>query len=67
MTLTSLHAEAGKIQVAMQAVAAFLDRLRSIAEQLKPMQRWRLILLAIVRDFPLAPAMIMAPATFHMA
>jgi hypothetical protein len=66
LTLTSLHAEAGKIQVAMQAVAVFLGRLRSIAEQLKPRQRWRLILLAIVRDFPLAPAMTMPPAAFHM-
>jgi hypothetical protein len=66
LTLTSLHAEAGKIQVAMKAVAGFLGRIRSIAEQLKPIERWRLILLAIVRAFPLARAMNMPPAGFHM-
>jgi hypothetical protein len=67
LTLTSLHAEAGKIQVAMKVVAGFLGRIRSIAEQLKPIERWRLILLAIVRAFPLARAMSMPPAGFPMA
>jgi hypothetical protein len=67
LTLTSLHAEAGKIQVAMKAVAGFLGRIRSIAEQLKPIERWRLILRAIVRAFPLTRAMNMPPAGFHMA
>src|SRR5215210_9168086 len=56
LTLTSLHAAANKIQVAMKAVAGFLSHIRSIAEQLKPVARWRLILLAIVRAFPLKPA-----------
>ena len=31
LTLTSLHAEAGRIQVAMKAVAGFLGHIRSIA------------------------------------
>src|SRR5215210_5816199 len=49
LTLTSLHAEAGTIQVAMKAVAGFLSHLRSITEQLKSTERWRLILHAVVR------------------
>lgn len=57
LTLTSLHAEANQIQAAVKAVAGFLRHIRSIAEQLKPAERWRLILLAIVRAFPLTPAM----------
>ena len=36
LTLTSLHAAANKIQVAMKAVAGFLNHIRSIAEHLKP-------------------------------
>ena len=67
LTLTSLHAAANKIQVAMKAVAGFLSHIRSIAEQLKPVARWRLILLAIVRAFPLKPAVEMEPAGFKMA
>jgi hypothetical protein len=59
LTLTSLHAAAKKIQVAMKAVAGFLSHIRSIAEQLKPVARWRLILLAIVRVFPLKPTIQM--------
>ncbi len=62
LTLTSLHAEANKIQVAMKAVAGFLNHIRSFAERLKPAERWRLILLAVVRAFPLTPAMEMPPA-----
>jgi Transposase DDE domain group 1 len=65
LTLTSLHAEAGKIQVAMKAVAGFLGRIRSIAEQLKPIERWRLILRAIVRAFPLTRAMKMPPVAYQ--
>jgi hypothetical protein len=57
LTLTSLHAEAGAIQAAMKSVAVFLGRIRSIAEQLKPVERWRLMLSAVVRAFPLKPAM----------
>jgi hypothetical protein len=67
LTLTSLHAEAGKIQVAMKAVAGFLGRIRSIAEQLKPVDRWRLILRAIVRAFPLTRAMKMPPVGHQTA
>lgn len=57
LTLTSLHAEAHKIQAAVKAVTGFLSHIRSIAEQLKPAERWRLILLAVVRAFPLTRAM----------
>jgi hypothetical protein len=67
LTLTSLHAEATKIQVAVKAVAGFLSHIRSIAEQLKPMERWRLILLAVVRAFPLNPALEPPPVEFKMA
>jgi hypothetical protein len=67
LTLTSLHAEATKIQVAMKAVAGFLGHIRSIAERLKPTERWRLILLAVVRAFPLNRAMEMPHAGFQMA
>jgi hypothetical protein len=67
LTLTSLHAEANKIQMAVKAVAGFLHHIRSIAEQLKPMERWRLILLAIVRAFPLTRAVEMPDAGFKMA
>jgi hypothetical protein len=67
LTLTSLHAEANKIQMAVKAVAGFLTRLRSIAEQLKPSQRWRLILLAVVRAFPLTRAVEMPHAPFTTA
>jgi len=67
LTLTSLHAEATKIQAAMKSVASYLGSIRSIAEQLKPVERWRIILLAVVRAFPLAPAMKMPPAGFQTA
>jgi hypothetical protein len=56
LTLTSLHAKASIIQAAMKAVTGFLHSIRSIAEQLTPAERWRRILLAAVRAFPLAPA-----------
>jgi hypothetical protein len=58
LTLTSLHAEATKIQTAVKAVAGLLSHIRSIAEQLKPAERWRLILLAVVRAFPLTTALM---------
>ena len=61
LTLTSLHAESTKIQVAVKAVAGFLSYIRSITEQLKSGERWRLILLAVVRAFPLAPAIETSP------
>jgi Transposase DDE domain group 1 len=57
LTLTSLHAAASTIQAAVKAVTGFLNKIRSIAEQLKPAERWRLMLLAIVRAFPLTPAL----------
>jgi hypothetical protein len=67
LTLTSLHAEANKIQIAMKAVAGFLSHIRSIAEQLKPIERWRLILLAVVRAFPLTRALERPDACFMMS
>ena len=67
LTLTSLHAEAAKIQLAVAAVAGFLSHIRSIAEQLKPLERWRLILLAVIRAFPLTTSVGPAPVGFKMA
>jgi hypothetical protein len=56
-----------KIQAAMRAVAAFLGHIRSTTEQLKPKERWRLILLAAARAFPKIRALAMAPTGFQMA
>jgi hypothetical protein len=67
LTLTSLHAEANKIQTAVKVVAGFLHHIRLIAEQLKPVERWRLILLAVIRAFPLTPSLGTAPVGFKMA
>jgi hypothetical protein len=67
LTLTSLHAEAATIQVAMKAVAGFLGHIRSITEQLKTLERWRLILRAVARVFPLKPAMKMPATDFQTA
>ena len=60
LTLTSLHAEASTIQAAVKAVSGFLASVRSMAEQLRPGERWRLMLLAVVRAFPLTSAVNMA-------
>jgi hypothetical protein len=57
LTLTSLHAQAAIIQAAVKEVTGFLRSIRSITEQLTPAQRWRRILLAIIRAFPLTPAL----------
>ena len=67
LTLTSLHAEANKIQLAMKSVARFLNHIRSIAEQLKPVERWRLMLLAVIRAFPLAQTIPIRRAGFQTA
>lgn len=67
LTVTSLHAEAATIQVAMKAVASFLGHIRSITEQFKAVDRWRLILRAVVRAFPIKPAMKMPTAGFQPA
>jgi ABC-type cobalamin transport system ATPase subunit len=40
----------------LRAAAGLLSYRRSIAEQLKPVERWRLILLAIIRTCLLSPA-----------
>jgi len=62
--LTSLHAEAATIHKAMAAVARFLARSRLSAAKLKPSQRWRQILLAIARAFPLTPRIKMPKFAF---
>ena len=67
LTLTSLHAEANKIQAAMKAVAGFLRQIRATAEQLTSKARWRLILQAIMRAFSLARSVAPGPAGFTMA
>ena len=67
LTLTSLHADANKIQAAMKAVAGFLSHIRSTAEQLKPSARWHLILLAVVRAFPLTRTVGTGALGFKMA
>ncbi len=51
----------------MKAVASFLGHIRSITEQLKAVDRWRLILRAVVRAFPIKPAMKMPTAGFQPA
>ena len=50
--------------ITAEAVAGFLSHIRSITEQLKSGERWRLILLAVVRAFPLAPAVEGPPLGF---
>ena len=60
LTLTSLHAQASTIQAAMKAVTGFLHSIRSMAEQLTPSQCWHRILLAVIRAFPLKPALNIA-------
>jgi hypothetical protein len=67
LTLTSLHAESNKIQAAVKAVTGFLSHIKLIAEQLKTVDRWRLILLAIVRAFPLKAAVDIPIGGFKMA
>ena len=52
VTITSLHAQARKMQSALQRASAFLERVRATAEQLTRAQRWRLIL---SWDFPPIP------------
>lgn len=67
VTVTSLHAEAETIKTAMLAVTDFLSRIRSTTEQLNPLQRWKRILLATVRAFPLTPALTMPSPNPHPA
>lgn len=67
LTVTSLHAQATTIESAMKAVAAFLVQVRANAEQLLPMQRWRLILQSVVRAFPLRSSLGMPHFEFKMA
>lgn len=51
LTITSSHAQAQRIQGALEAVSQLLQRLRLTAQQLTPMQRWRHLLRFIFRDW----------------
>ena len=61
----SIHVK--DVEAAMKAVAGFLSHIRSTAEQLKPSARWRLILLAVVRAFPLTRTVGTGAVGFKMA
>lgn len=67
VTVTSLHAEAAVIQTAMTAVTRFLAAIRSNAERLKPVERWRMILQAVMRAFPLTPVLNVPVTSSKMA
>ena len=68
LTLTSLHAQASKIQAATRAVASFLSHIRLTADRFKPTARWALILLAVMRSaFPLTQDCGPGPSGFKMA
>lgn len=49
VTLTSLHAKAPQMQIALRNISAFLATIRNAAEQLTCPQRWHLILSRIFR------------------
>jgi len=51
VTLTSLHAQAPKMQAALGTISSFLATIRNAAEQLSFPQRWLLILSRIFRIF----------------
>jgi hypothetical protein len=51
VTLTSLHAKAPQMQVALRTISSFLATIRNAAEQLTYPQRWLLILSRIFRLF----------------
>jgi Transposase DDE domain group 1 len=51
LTITSLHAQAAGIRRALQAVSAFLQRVRQTAEQLTSIHRWAAVLRFIFRDW----------------
>jgi hypothetical protein len=51
LTITSLHAQAPAIRRALEAVSAFLQRVRQTAEQFTATDRWRAVLRFIFRDW----------------
>jgi hypothetical protein len=51
LTITSLHAQAPAVRRALQAVSAFLQRVRQTAEQLTSTHRWAAVLRFIFRDW----------------
>ena len=58
--LTSTHAESAKIRDALDAVAAFLRFLDSIAEQLTRVARWRLTIAYAFREILLPDPVLKA-------
>ena len=51
LTITSTHAQAAAVRRALQAVSAFLQRVRQTAEQLISLDRWGAVLRFIYRDW----------------
>jgi hypothetical protein len=51
LTITSIHAQAAVVRRALQAVSAFLQRVRQTAEQLISLDRWGAVLRFIYRDW----------------
>jgi Transposase DDE domain group 1 len=51
LTITSNHAQAPQIRQALATVSQFLQRVRTTAEQLAPVDRWRAVLRFIFRDW----------------
>jgi len=63
VTITSTHAKKGKIQKALKGLNHFLQTLKSNAEQLTQVQRWRIILnqafIKFLKGKPLYPLNIL--------
>ena len=55
LTLTSVHAQAPTVRRVLQAVSAFLQRVRQTAEQLTSADRWAAVLRFIFRDWLTPP------------
>jgi Transposase DDE domain group 1 len=51
LTITSMHAQAPAVRRALEAVSAFLQRVRETAEQLTAANRWAAVLRFIFRDW----------------
>jgi hypothetical protein len=51
LTITSMHAQAPAVHYVLQAVSAFLQRVRQTAEQLTAANRWAAVLRFIFRDW----------------
>ncbi len=51
LTITSMHAQAPAVRRALEAVSAFLQRVKQTAEQFTSPERWRAVLRFIFRDW----------------